>query len=179
MDRFPLMPIAFGVLFAVGILLLLVSANETEMTGETREDVSIYWATGTMTSIDLPRGDYQIWIEDKDPEVQDYGHFVFTIHSIDNEVDIVYSDGSIVENIDGVPHELYCSFVLDGSDLFFYDTETSNIGGEEEYFEIVFTRGDHWTNDPFVWVGVAMTIIGLTAISLIIGDRYTRSNRSV
>jgi hypothetical protein len=172
------MLIAFGVMIVVGFLLLLVPTDETEMLVEAREDVSIYWSTGTMANIVLPRGDYQIWIEDKDPEVQDYGHFIFTIHSIESEVDIVYSDGSIIENIDGTPHELYCSFVLDRSDMFFYDTETSNIGGEEEYFEIVFTRGDRWTDRPFVWGGVAITVIGVTAIGLILGEHYTRSSRS-
>ena len=178
MERFRLMLIVFTLVIVAGIALMMVPPDYSEPIIEAREDVNIYWEIGSSSSIDLPPGEYQVWAPDVDPTKPDYEHFNFSIHDLDREVEIQYSDGSVVEDVEGTPHELYCTFLLEHGEGYFYDTESTDVGGEAEHFVIVFTREPRWADGPGVLIGLAMVIVGLVVDIVIVGERYARRDNT-
>jgi hypothetical protein len=168
------MVVVFVVVIVAGMALMMVPPDYSEPIIEAREDVNIYWEIGMSASIDLPPGDYQVWAPDIDPAKPDYEHFNFSIHDLDREVVVQYSDGSVIEDVDGAPHELYCSFVLDHGEGYFYETGSNDLGGDEDHFVIVFTREPRWADGPGVLIGMVMVIMGLVVGIVLVGERYAR-----
>jgi hypothetical protein len=169
-----LLNLIFTIIIVAGLVVMMVPPDRSERIIEAREYVESYGGTCCSTSIDIHPGEYQVWAPDIDPDGRDYRHFLFSIHDLDGEVDVQYSNGSVVEDIDGVPHELYCTFVLEHGGLYFYDTGCDEVGGEAEYFVIVFTRESRWTDGPGVLIGLVMVIAGIIALIVTVGERYAR-----
>ena len=168
LDRLRIGLYAFIVLIIVGIALFAVPFDDTEMKDVATEAVWIDWGMGTGTNIDLRRGNYEIWIPDRTPGVQDFDHFGFSIESLDDSVDVALTDGSETRVLDGVPHEVYCSFRVPRSDMYFYDTWMAhNWSGMEDQFDIVFMRGETLTDQPTFAAGMTLVILGSIALPVI------------
>jgi hypothetical protein len=156
------------VLIVLGLVLLAVPFDETQKREVTTEEVWIDWGTGTGTNIDLRRGDYEIWIADRTPGVLDYEHFGFSIHSLDDELDVILSESPETMDLNGDPHEVYCSFRVPRSDMYFYDTwMAQNWSAMEDQFDIVFMRGETLADQPTFGVGITLIIIGSVALPVL------------
>ena len=177
MHRLTWLVLASGIIIAMGVVLLAVPSDDAEFSVYLREEVSIEPFKGMGTNIDLSRGRYQVWIEDIDPAQRDWGHFEFAIESIDEPIDIVVSDGSEVRDIDGVPHELYCSFTISRYDMYFYETSSSKLEGDEESFDLVFSRSSAFADRPLLWPGMILIIFGTAAVVGIILRHLWREYR--
>jgi hypothetical protein len=133
----------------------------------TREEVWLDPWGGTMTNVDLRRGHYEIWIEDRTPGERDYDHFIFGIEDGSDTVDITPSDGSVSKEIDGDAHELYCTFEIRRSDMYFYFTEMDSCSTEADQFDMIFMRSDTWTDQPTFWVGLTFVALGSITIPVL------------
>lgn len=146
-------------LIAVGVALLAIPHDDAELHVVDREDVWLAEGIATTTSMDLSsRGHYQVWVEDTRPGEVDHPYMVLLID--DGDVPVERGNGSVVRDIDGVPHELVCTFDLEGRDVHFYDTWAEG----EVHVELVFTRESVWSDRPLLWPGIATVVLGLFLI---------------
>ncbi len=150
-------------LIAIGVALLSIPFEDADMHVVDREDVWLTEWGATMTSLDVPSiGHYQVWVEDTLPGEEDYPYMVFVVD--DGDVPVERGDGSVVRNIDGVPHELFCTFDLEGRDTHFYDTWTEGQFQGDVHLELVFTRQTVWSDRPLLWPAFALVVLGLIVI---------------
>jgi hypothetical protein len=177
LDRSHRSLVASGIVIAIGIVLLAVPPDGSELNVFLREDVILDPGIGTMSNIDLPRGRYQLWIPDVNRTTRDWGHFEFSIEDLNDRIPVEASDGSVVRDIDGVPHELYGSFTVRDSGMYFYDTSTSRREGGEEAFELVFTRSSAFGDRPLLWPGVVLIGAGALIIVGLVLRRFMRECR--
>ena len=166
------MPIA-TVLITIGIVLMAVPPGSDDQRVVDREDVYLMSGGATMTSLDVSSwGRYEVWVEDTRPGEEDYPFMVFEID--EGNVPVERGDGSVVRDIDGVPHELFCTFRLAGGGIHFYDVWTEDWNGTAS-FELVFTKRSVWTNRPLLWPGVAIVMAGVMIIILHLWTIYWRA----
>jgi hypothetical protein len=160
-----------GLLIAAGITLLAVPYEVDDLNVVDREHVSLSEMTAMMTTLDVDSiGRYQVWVEDRLPGEEDHPYLVFEIE--EGDVPVERGDGSVVENIDGVPHELFCTFRLDGSGYYFYDVWTTDDFRGEVDVELVFTKKSVWMGRPLLWPGIILIVIGITTIGYLLWKEF-------
>lgn len=151
------------VLLAIGVALLAFSTYASDLEVVGREDVWLTEGGATMASLDVDaRGRYQVWVVDEKPGEEDLPFMVFEID--DGDIAVERSDGSVVRNIEGEPHELVGTFWLDGRDSHFYDTWTGGEFTGDISVELIFTESTAWSGRPLLWAGILIFLTGIIVL---------------
>jgi hypothetical protein len=151
-------------ILALGVILIALPFDISRTIVVAREQTSLYEGTWSEAGIDLEQGVYDIWIPDRNPTEQNFGSLDFEIESIDSPVDMQRHDGSVVREIDGTPHELYCSFIIEHDDMYFYSTSINGTELNGTSLELVFSRHESRVDQPTFSSGLVLVILGTVAI---------------